>query len=111
MENQQFSWEWLTPIQEKQQTIKSEEDRSFSTTNLGIYKIHVSTDTFGKDIFFKISLDPVNDSLTILPINVYTEKSIYKAGETLNVLGSVITREQGDEGLVVPERVQSHYNI
>jgi hypothetical protein len=72
---------------------------------LGIYKIHVSKDSYGTDLFFKVSLDPVNDSLSILPINVYTDKPIYQAGETLNVLGSVITREQGDEGLVVPERV------
>ncbi|MEE9192993.1 MAG: hypothetical protein V3U21_00485, partial [Thermodesulfobacteriota bacterium] len=105
VDNQQFSWTWITPSAEKQQTVKSEDDRSLSTTNLGIYKIHVSTDTYGKDLFFKVSSDPVNDSLTILPISVSTEKTIYKAGETLKVLGSVILREQGDEGLVVPERV------
>lgn len=105
VDNQQFSWAWITPSAEKQKTVKSEEDRSLSTTNLGIYKIHVSTDTYGKDLFFKLSSDPANDSLSILPINVYTEKTIYRAGETLKVLGSVILREQGDEGLVVPERV------
>ena len=105
VENQQFSWEWITPIAETQQAIKSADDRSFSTTNLGIYKIHASNDSYGADLFFKVSLDPVNDSLSISPVSVYTDKPIYKAGETLNVLGSVITREQGDEGLVVPERV------
>jgi hypothetical protein len=105
VDNQQFSWEWITPIAETQQAIKSAEDRSFSTTNLGIYKIRVSNQSYGTDLFFKVSLDPVNDSLSILPLSVYTDKPIYKAGETLNVLGSVITREQGDEGLVVPERV------
>ncbi len=105
VDNQQFSWSWITPSAEKQQTVKSEDDRSLSTTNLGIYKIHVSTDTYGQDLFFKLSLDPANDSLTILPVSVYTDKPIYNAGETLKVLGSVILREQGDEGLVVPERV------
>jgi hypothetical protein len=105
VDNQQFSWKWVTPIAEKQQAIKSEEDRSLSQTNLGIYKIKVSTDTYGKDIFFKVSLDPTNDSLIIPPITVSTAKPIYQAGETLKVIGSVITREQGDEGLVVPERV------
>jgi hypothetical protein len=104
--NQQFSWEWVTPIAEKQQAIKSDDDRSLSTTNLGIYKIHVSTDSYGKDLFFKVSLDPANDRLTVLPISVYTDKPIYQAGETLSVLGSVIIREQGDEGLVIPERVR-----
>ena len=105
VDNQQFSWKWITPITQTQQAIKSEEDRSFSQTNLGIYKIHVSTDTYGQDVFFKVSLDPTNDSLSILPISVFTSKPIYQAGETLKVTGSVIPREQGDEGLVVPERV------
>jgi len=105
VDNQQFSWSWITPSAEKQQTVKSEDDRSLSTTNLGIYKIRVSTDTYGQDLFFKLSLDPTNDSLTILPVSVYTDKPIYKAGETLKVLGSVILRIQGNEGLVVPERV------
>ncbi len=105
VDNQQFSWKWVTPIAQTQQAIKAEDDRSFSQTNLGIYKIHVSTDTYGTDIFFKVSLDPANDSLTILPISVSTEKPIYQAGDTLNVVGSVIARDQGDEGLVVPERV------
>ena len=105
VDNQQFSWAWITPISEKQQTVKSGEDRSLTTTNLGIYKIRVSTDSYGQDLFFKLSLDPANDSLTILPVSVYTDKPIYKAGETLQVLGSVILRVQGDEGLVVPERV------
>lgn len=105
VDNQQFSWEWVTPIAETQKAIKSSDDRSFSTTNLGIYKIHASNDSYGADLFFKVSLDPVNDSLSVLPINVYTDKPIYQAGETLNVLGSVIARVQGDEGLVVPERV------
>ncbi|MFB5625056.1 MAG: hypothetical protein ACE5RP_09140, partial [Nitrosopumilus sp.] len=34
-----------------------------------------------------------------------TEKSLYKAGEKLKVIGNVIKRQQGTEGLVVPERV------
>ena len=104
-ENQQFSWQWITPISEKQETVKDVDDRSLFLSNLGIYKIHISNDSNDVDVFFKVSTDPTNDSLVDLPIDVYTEKSIYKAGETLKVLGSVITREQGSEGLVVPERV------
>jgi hypothetical protein len=105
VENQQFSWQWTTPMAETQKAIKSGDDRSFSTTNLGIYKIQISNPSYRQDLFFKVSLDPANDSLSILPVDVYTEKPIYKAGETLNVLGSVVTRIQGNEGLVVPERV------
>lgn len=104
-ENQQFSWNWVTPISATKQTVKSTDDRSQITTNLGIYKIKVSNASFDRELFFKVSLDPLNDSLSTTPLHVFTEKSIYKAGEKLKVLGTVIKREQGDEGLVVPERV------
>ncbi|MGD8299318.1 MAG: lamin tail domain-containing protein [Nitrosopumilaceae archaeon] len=104
VEGQRFSWSWITPLAETQTAIKLD-DRSLTSTNLGIYKIHVSTSSTGKDVFFKVSKDPVNDVLSIPPITVYTEKPIYNAGEKLRVLGSVITREQGSEGLVIPERV------
>ena len=57
------------------------------------------------DIFFKVSADPENDSLSTTPLFVHTEKSLYKAGEKLKVIGNVIQREQGDEGLQVPTRV------
>ena len=57
------------------------------------------------DIFFKVSADPENDTLSTDPLFVSTEKSLYKAGEKLNVLGNVIKRLQGDEGLVVTERI------
>lgn len=102
--NQQFSWTWITPISEKQPAIKSD-DRSLTSSNLGIYKIHVSTPSYGKDLFFKVSLDPSNDTLIVSPLIISPEKPIYKAGEKLKVLGSVIAREQGSEGLVIPERV------
>jgi len=101
---QRFSWSWIAPITEKPLAIKSD-DRSISKTNYGIYKIHVSTASAGKDIFFKVSSDPKNDSLSLVPLYVSTEKSLYKAGEKLKVIGNIIKREQGSEGLVIPERV------
>ncbi|MCI4432394.1 MAG: hypothetical protein JHC41_02125, partial [Nitrosopumilus sp.] len=102
--NQRFSWSWITPITEKPLAIKLD-DRSISTTNYGIYKIHVSTASAGKDVFFKVSSDPENDSLSLVPLYVSTEKSLYKAGEKLKVIGTIIKRKQGSEGLVIPERV------
>ena len=104
VDNQRFSWSWITPITETPLAIKSD-DRSISKTNYGIYKIHVSTASTGKDIFFKVSSDPENDSLSLAPLYVSTEKSLYKAGEKLKVIGNIIKREQGSEGLVIPERV------
>jgi len=103
VDNQRFSWSWITPITEKPLAIKLD-DRSLSKTNYGIYKIHVST-AYGEDVFFKVSSDPENDSLSLVPLYVSTEKSLYKAGEKLKVIGTIIKRKQGSEGLVIPERV------
>ncbi|MGI9565508.1 MAG: lamin tail domain-containing protein [Nitrosopumilus sp.] len=105
VENQRLSWSWITPVAEKTQNIKIDEGRDVIKSNLGIYKIRVATDSFSKDLFFKVSEDPENDSISKDPLFVTTDKSLYKAGEKLKVLGNVITREQGDEGLVIPERV------
>ena len=105
VENQRFSWTWITPVSEKTQNLKIDDGRDVIKSNLGIYKIRVATDSFSEDIFFKLSEDPENDSISKEPLFVTTEKSLYKAGEKLKVLGNVITREQGDEGLVIPDRV------
>jgi hypothetical protein len=104
VDTQRFSWSWIAPITEKPLAIKSD-DRSISKTNYGIYKIHVSTASAGKDIFFKVSSDPKNDSLSLVPLYVSTEKSLYKIGDKLKVIGNIIKREQGSEGLIIPERV------
>ena len=106
LDNQRFSWSWITPIAEKYQNIKTDDGRDVIKSNFGIYKIRTATDTYSTDLFFKVSVDPENDSLSTIPLFVSTSKSLYKAGETLKVTGNVILREQGDEGLVVPDRVQ-----
>jgi len=106
IDEQRFSWTWVTPISEKYQNIKVDEDqRDVTSSNFGLYKIHISASTYSKDLFFKVSSDPENDSISTIPIFVSTEKSLYKSGEKLKVIGNVIVREQGSEGLVVPERV------
>jgi len=105
VEDQRFSWSWATPITENRQNIKTDDGRDVTKSNLGIYKIKVATDTYSKNLFFKVSTDPENDSISKTPIFVTTEKSLYEAGETLKVLGNVIKREQGDEGDVIPDRV------
>ncbi len=106
VDSQRFSWSWITPITEKYQNINFGDDqRDVTKSNFGVYKIKVASDSVSRDLFFKVSSDPENDSLSTTPLFVYTEKSLYKAGEKLKVIGNVILREQGDEGLVVPERV------
>ena len=79
--------------------------REGNTSNLGIYRILISTDSMSENIFFKVSEDPENDSLSQEPIVVGTEKALYKVGEKLRVTGNVMVAEQGDEGIVVPHRV------
>jgi len=103
VENQRFSWSWITPITEKPLSIKLD-DRSVTKTNYGIYRIHVSTASVGDDIFFKVSPNPESDSLSLSPLIVSTEKSLYKAGEKLKVVGNVIAKSQLSQGLI-PERV------
>jgi hypothetical protein len=104
LDNQHFSWSWITPTTEKPLAIKLD-DRSITTTNYGVYRINVSIASHVESIFFKVSSDPQHDSLSLTPLYVSTEKSLYKAGEKLNVIGNVIKRIQGLEGLVIPDRV------
>lgn len=105
VDNQRFSWTWTTPIAEKYQNIKIDEGRDVTKSNFGVYKIRVAIASESVNLFFKVSANPENDSLSTTPLFVSTEKSLYKAGEKLKVIGNVIQREQGDEGLQVPERV------
>ncbi|AJW71216.1 lamin tail domain-containing protein [Nitrosopumilus adriaticus] len=103
---QRFSFDWRTPISEKTQSSKiDDKERDVKKSNFGIYKIKVSTASQNNVLFFKVSPDPENDTLSKTPIFVTTEKSLYKAGEKLKVVGNIIKRVQGDQGLVVPERV------
>ncbi len=102
---QRFSWDWTVPVFEKDITLKEDDGRDVRTSNYGIYKILVSTSSKNIETFFKVSADPENDSLSTSPLFVSTEKSLYKAGETIKVTGNVLQRQQGNEGLVVQERV------
>ena len=104
--NQRFSWDWKVPSYEKPPTLKNDDGRDVRASNYGVYKIKVSVPSETKNIFFKVSKDPANDSFSLNPLFVSTEKSLYKAGEKLKVSGNVIQRVQGEVGLVVKDRVQ-----
>ena len=106
LNNQHFSWSWTTPVSERHQNIRdSDTQRSVLQSNFGIYKIKVSAENFDKEIFFKVSSDPGNDSFSPSPLSVSADKSLYRSGETLKVTGHVIPHAQGNEGLVAPLRV------
>ena len=106
LENQRLSWSWVTPSAEKPQNIKTDDGRNTIKSNFGIYKIKLSVSPESMNFFFKVSADPENDSISQAPIFVSTDKSIYQAGEKLKVSGNVILRDQGDEGLIIPDRVR-----
>ena len=105
IDNQRFSWSWDIPAAEKAATIKQADARTHAPSNFGVYKIKVYADERGQDLLFKVSPDPDNDSLPDSPILVSTEKSLYRAGERLHVVGDVIRIKQTDGGLVAPQRV------
>jgi len=103
-DNSRFTWDWETPLYEKKSTVYNE--RVVSSSNYGIYQVVIKSDAVSETVFFKVSPNPEEDTLEIAPLQVTTEKAIYNAGETLTVLGSAIKRQQGMEGLVVPDRVK-----
>lgn len=106
IENQHFSWSWTTPLSEKPLSEKSD-DRHTLKTNYGVYKIHVFSTSNVKDFFFKVSADPIHDSLSLAPLYVSTEKSLYKAGEKLKVIGNIFEKEKGSDSSVgnMPTRI------
>ena len=104
-DDQKFLWSWTTPMSEKDSSVKSENARTTVFTNLGIYKINVSTSGSNQDLFFKVSLTPETDSLSSSSLFVSPAKSLYLAGDDLHVVGTVVFPSTGREGYTGHERV------
>ena len=96
IDNHRYSWTWDAPIAGGEMA---------SENVLGIYRVTVDTDIYSDILFFKVSEDPENDRLSDIPIFVSTEKSLYKPGQKLNVLGNVVAREYGGQESTVPQPV------
>ena len=109
IDSQMFSWSWVTPMVDVDHRVQSDERyRNVPiTTVYGVYKINVSADSFSQNVIFKVSENPDEDSLVLLPISVAPQKSLYKAGEKLNVIGAIIhdTQDTNLGGASVPSRV------
>ena len=105
VENSIFNWTWTTPISEQTQRTEKADGRIIEKTNLGIYQLIISTASGTTNLFFKLSSNPETDSINLSPLEISTDKPIYAAGETLRVFGTAQKRDQGHEGLVVPDRV------
>ena len=65
----------------------------------------ISSEFSKSDIFFKVSQDPENDVLTTKPLEVFTNKINYEAGEKLVISGKTTKRVQATTG-AIPERIQ-----
>jgi len=106
IDNGRFSWTWTTPLSETPSVIQN--DRYVFSSNYGVYKIRLAqSDTAPIVVFFKVSPNPEEDSLNIEPLTVTTEVPVYNAAENqkITILGTAIKKVQGNQGLVVPFRV------
>ena len=100
VEDGQFSWSWTVPDAQRGSTE--------AIDVLGFYTISISSEETGRDIVFKVSEDPANDSLTAIPILVRTDKPLYLVEETFTVIGNVIVGDQ--DGMQAPDRVTIQVN-
>lgn len=101
VDNNKFSWTWQIP-QKDFDLITDPNYRGERQTAFGTYKISIKTSSETLDVFFKVSKDPDNDTLSIIPLEVTTDKPVYRIGEKLVISGSAITRQtSGSEGNTV----------
>jgi len=85
-------------------TFSSQNTRSVVNSNYGVYRMSISSEFSKSDLFFKVSEDPENDVLSTEPLEVFTNKLNYEAGEKLVVSGKTTKRVQATSG-AVPERI------
>jgi hypothetical protein len=92
-----FTWSWKIPSVEKT-FVKNPYDSMFTPTNFGIYKIGVGTSpsSITESLFFKVSLDPENDSISKSPLYLATEKVFYKPGDKVKIIGNILDSSFGN---------------
>ncbi len=100
-----FTWSWSIPVADTKATGLGN-TRATTSSVFGTYQVLISTSSQSSSVYFKVSPDPANDSISLLPLEIFTDKPVYAAGETLTVLGTAQKRTQGSEGLVVQDRAK-----
>lgn len=106
VENNRFSWTWQIP-QKEFDLVDTPNYRGDKPTVFGTYKISIMTSSQTLNVFFKVSQDPANDVLSTKPLEVKTDKPVYKAGEKLTVSGNTLNRQQNTgSGTATLDRVQ-----
>jgi hypothetical protein len=106
VDNNHFSWTWQIP-QKEFDLADIPNYRGERPTVFGTYKISIMTSSETQYAFFKVSKDPSNDTLNVNPLEITTDKPVYRAGEKLVISGSALKRQQttGSGGITL-DRVQ-----
>ncbi|HSA97838.1 MAG TPA: MG2 domain-containing protein, partial [Candidatus Nitrosotenuis sp.] len=106
VDNNRFSWTWQAPLAEFD-LANFPNYRGERPTVFGTYKIAVMIPSKTVTLFFKVSPDPANETVSTKPLVVTTDKPVYKAGEKLTVSGTASNRQQptGSEAVRI-DRVQ-----
>lgn len=106
VDNSKFSWSWDAPSKDYE-LADIRDPKSPRMSVFGNYKITVTASSETIDVYFKVSKNPATDKLEIKPLEITTDKSLYRGGEKLVVSGSAIKREQvtSTGGGIIPDRV------
>ena len=104
--NSKFTWSWTTPTKDFD-LADIRDQRQARPTVFGTYKISVIATSQSIDLFFKLSGNPSQETLEVKPIEVKSNKAVYRPGEKLEVTGTVIKRQDDTRTIYggVPERV------
>lgn len=106
VDNSKFSWSWDIPTKDYE-LADIRDPKSPRMSVFGNYKITITASSETIDVYFKVSKNPATDKLEIRPLEITTDKSLYRGGEKLTISGSAIKREQvtSTGGGIIPDRV------
>jgi hypothetical protein len=96
LDNNRFTWSWTAPIKDYD-LADIRDPRQARPSMFGTYKVSIVAKSANIDLFFKLSADPSSDTLEVKPLEVKTDKSVYRAGEKLVVSGVTIKRQGADK--------------
>jgi hypothetical protein len=92
IDNSRFTWSWTAPTKDYD-LADIRDPRQARPTVFGTYKVSVIATSQSTDLFFKLSENPSQDTLEVKPIEVKSNKAVYRPGEKLEVTGNVIKRQ------------------
>lgn len=97
-----FSWEWRTPLAERK-GIDPSNPRSLTNSVFGTYQVLLWTQNAEHTVYFKVSKNPESDEIVHESLTVSTDRTEYRAGQTLTVSGNLQKRTT-DSGAAALDR-------